>query len=256
MIREVVKIDEEKCDGCGLCIPSCHEGALRLVNGKAKLVSEAVCDGLGACLGHCPRGAITIERREADPFDEAAVVVAQQAVRSGDSDGHACDAGLGGCPGSRMMRFARAADTARAPAMPTPSDLTHWPVQIALLPPQAPVLRNARLLIAADCVPVAYADFHADLLRGRTVMIGCPKFDDLAAYVERLTAIMVQNELREVLVARMEVPCCTGLLRAAIEARRRAGVDVPLSEVVIGTSGNVVGRNELPVAAASPCQAP
>jgi ferredoxin len=256
MIREIVTIDEDKCDGCGLCIPSCHEGALRLVNGKAKLVSDAVCDGLGACLGHCPRGAITIERREADPFDEAAVVVAQQADRAENAPAHACDAGFDGCPGSRMMRFAHAADAARTPAMPTPSDLTHWPVQIALLPPHAPVLRSARLLIAADCVPVAYADFHADLLRGRTVMVGCPKFDDLPAYVERLTAIMAQNELREVLVARMEVPCCTGLLRAAIEARRRAGVAVPLSEVVIGTRGNVLARNELPVAAASPCQTP
>jgi ferredoxin len=254
MIREVVKIDEDKCDGCGLCIPSCHEGALRLVNGKAKLVADAVCDGLGACLGHCPRGAITIERREATPFDEAAVVVAQRAARSGDGDGHACDAGSGGCPGARMIQFSREAETPPAAAAPPRSELTHWPVQIALLPPHAPVLRNARLLIAADCVPVAYADFHADLLRGRTVMIGCPKFDDLPAYVERLTAIMAQNELREVLVARMEVPCCTGLPRAVIEARRRAGVAVPLSEVIIGTRGDVLARNELPVAAASPCQ--
>ncbi|MEW6249956.1 MAG: 4Fe-4S dicluster domain-containing protein [Planctomycetota bacterium] len=284
MIREIVVIDEEKCDGCGLCIPACHEGALQLVNGKARLVSDRYCDGLGACLGHCPQGAIRIERREADDFDEATVAAnlkaaaltaaapaarpAHEPIRlAGDRSfppahqarvsapaAHAHGPGFGGCPGSRMQQFARPVGEPRAaaaaPASPggaaTQSELTHWPVKLRLLPHTAPVLANASLLIAADCVPVAYADFQR-LLRGRPVLIGCPKFDDLEGYVEKLSAIIRVNALRAVVVVRMEVPCCRGIVAAVAEARRRSGVNVPLREVVIGTRGDVVGERELAV---------
>jgi ferredoxin len=268
VIREIVTIDEELCDGCGLCIPACHEGALRLVDGKAKLVSDQVCDGLGACLGHCPRGAIQIERREADPFDEEAVT-AQAAAAASESDSStppACPSARvaavqpaesdrpqpDGCPGARFAQFSREegvsgaapAATRHAPPGP-PSTLTHWPVQLRLLPAQAPVLRGARLLVAADCVPVAYPDFHAKLLRGRAVVIGCPKFDDLPAYIDKLAEMIRANALREIIVARMEVPCCTGIVYAVQEAQRRAGVGVQITELVIGTQGEVVAQRPL-----------
>lgn len=248
MIREIVKIDEEKCDGCGLCVPACHEGAIRIEHGKARMVSDRLCDGLGACLGHCPRGAITIERREADTFDEAAVAVHVAALASAPAAAPAPCA----CPGNRLMQFAaggqtHASDRPRTAASDADerSALTHWPVQLNLLPPEAPVLRGARLLVAADCVPVAYAGFHAQLLDGRVVLVGCPKFDDLAGYVERLTMILQRNALREVIVARMEVPCCTGIAWAVQEARRRAGVEVTVTEVVIGTRGDRLLEREL-----------
>ena len=264
MMREVVVIDEELCDGCGECIPSCHEGALRLVNGKARLVSHRLCHGLGACLGHCPRGAIRIERRSAEAFDEAAVArLAAPAVAPkaggpiGDEPGQPAPlgggrgvAGLGGCPGSRFAQFGPRSEgpAEEAPASAgSRSELTHWPVQLGLLPVQAPVLHGARLLIAADCVPVAYPDFHRRLLRGRTVMIGCPKFDDLEGYVAKLTEVLRLNQIREVAVARMEVPCCRGLVAAVLEARRRAGTDTPVAEVVISTRGEFLGERPHPV---------
>jgi len=253
MIREIVKIDEEKCDGCGLCIPACHEGAIQIIDGKARVINDRMCDGLGACLGHCPRCAITIEKRDAEAFDEEFVAAsATQPAHAGASplpqvEDPAVHAG--GCPGSRVLRFERP-ETPTPPtdaATDAPSELTHWPVQLNLLPPHAPVLRDARLLVAADCVPVAYADFHRKLLRGRTVLIGCPKFDDLPGYVGRLTAIISQNRLREIVVARMEVPCCNGILAAVCEARQQAGVAVPIVEVIIGRGGNLLGEREIPV---------
>ncbi len=283
MLRDIVTIDESKCDGCGACIPSCHEGALRIVNGKAKLVSDRLCDGLGACLGHCPRGAITIERRDAADFDEAA---ARAGVVGGEirdvaaaptqapslahaatrTNGHSCHnahngAGRGGaCPGSRFAQFARkpaagsscCGGAANDSATPSATELMHWPVQLRLLSPNAPVLQGASLLVAADCVPVAYPAFQQKLLRGRAVVIGCPKFDDTADYVERLAEMIRRNRLREIVVARMEVPCCMGLTAAVIEARRQAGVDVPVTEVVIGAQGEVRGQRELTPATATP----
>jgi len=263
VIREIVIIDEELCDGCGLCIPACHEGALRLVDGKAKLVSDQVCNGLGACLGHCPRGAIKIERREAEPFEDTAVA-AHAENRAPQHSSSACpgtppnvspDSELleCGCPGSRLMMFGgpdRAGQATPvdswAPAAGQRSELTHWPVQLRLLPPHAPVLREASLLVAADCVPVAYPDFQAKLLRGRAVVIECPKFDDLAGYVDKLTEMIRVNALREIVVARMEVPCCAGLGRAVREARRRAGVNVPVTELIIGTRGQILVERPLP----------
>lgn len=237
MLREVVTIDEELCDGCGLCIPACHEGALRIVDGKARLVSDRLCDGLGACLGHCPRGAIRIEQREADAFDEAAVAAQQRAPHDG-------------CPGSRLIHFApetrdgESRAVADRPAQP--SELTHWPVQLHLLSPAAPVLHNARLLVAADCVPVAYAGFHADFLRGRAVVIACPKLDDTSGYVEKLAAMIARSDLREITVVHMQVPCCTGILHAVLQARQLAGRDVPVEDVVIGIQGEIVSRRHVP----------
>jgi NAD-dependent dihydropyrimidine dehydrogenase PreA subunit len=253
MIREIVTIDESKCDGCGLCVPACEEGAIKIVNGKAKLVSDRLCDGLGACLGHCPRGAITVEKRPADAFDEAAVAAAQQQSRTSlpttpqsAPQPHAAPTAHGGCPGSRLMQFGTqpeqnpATATSKTSSGDTTSELTHWPVQLGLLPAHAPILRNASVLIAADCVPVAMPDFHQNLLRGRKVVIGCPKFDDVAGYVEKLTAMLATQNLTEVVVARMEVPCCMGIAMAAVEAARRAAVDTPVREVVVSTQGKVI----------------
>lgn len=244
MLREIVKIDEEKCDGCGLCVPACAEGAIRIIDGKARLVSDRLCDGLGACLGHCPRDAITIEQREADEFDEAAVAQAAAAPPPTTVHGH------GGCPGSRLMQFGpRPAGPRPGPVGGAPSELTHWPVQLRLLPAHAPVLQGASLLLAADCAPVACADFHQRLLRGRVVLVSCPKFDDLNATVAKLTEVMRQNDLAEVVIARMEVPCCTGLVLAAVEARRAARARVPLREVVVNVNGELIGERTLPVEA-------
>lgn len=266
MLREIVNIDQEKCDGCGLCVPACHEGAIQLVGGKAQLVSDVYCDGLGACLGHCPRGAITIEHRDVAAFDEAAVQQHLQTLHVGvptvtlpvqmhtpapqpapvrpatQGAAHA-----GGCPGSRMRQIERPQHPAPVPTDAAgaayPSELTHWPVQLALLPPHAPALRGARLLMAADCVPFAYAGFHQTLLKDRAVVVGCPKLDDVAAYVEKLAAIIRLNGLQEIVVARMEVPCCRGIVGAALAARQQAGTAVPISEVVVGVSGEILETN-------------
>jgi NAD-dependent dihydropyrimidine dehydrogenase PreA subunit len=219
MIREMVSIDEELCDGCGECVPACEEGAIRIVDGKARLVSDNLCDGLGACLGHCPQGAIQIERREAAAFDE-------EAVR-------------------------RNAAVPQAPVQQQ-SELTHWPVQIRLVPPTAPFLRGASLLVAADCVPVAYAGFHSELLRDHAVVIGCPKLDDVESYVEKLAEMIRLGGLSGLGVAHMEVPCCTGILRAVLEARQLAGSDIPVDDLTISIQGQLIERRRIPGWAAQP----
>ena len=263
MVRDIVIIDEAKCDGCGLCVPACHEGALRIVDGKARVVADRLCDGLGACLGHCPRGAIRVEKRETDAFDEAAVAAHAHLLSetpAAAARNHtpraatppafsAHPARAGGCPGSRLMQFGGSAPAQHDPqsAGAPSSELTHWPVQLRLLPPDAAVLRGARLLIAADCVPVAYPEFQSQLLRGRAVLIGCPKFDDLAGYVDKLTHIIRADALQEVVVARMEVPCCAGILHAVLEARQRAGSDVPVIDAVIGVRGQLLAWQPVPV---------
>jgi Fe-S-cluster-containing hydrogenase component 2 len=270
MLRDVVIINEELCDGCGLCVPACAEGALRIVEGKARLMADRLCDGMGACLGHCPRGAIRIERRDAEQFDEAAVGAARHALNSRPTEAvqarqAACPSSsphhAGGCPGARLNVWsglpahgngpaARTAAAGRPDNGQQQSALTHWPVQLRLIPPTAPMLRGARLLVAADCVPFAYAGFHADLLAGRAVVVGCPKLDDRAEQIERLSAIIAQNELEEVTVAHMQVPCCTGILHAVLEARRRAGSSVPVISVVIGVHGDILERREVVAAGA------
>ncbi|MEW6198414.1 MAG: 4Fe-4S binding protein [Planctomycetota bacterium] len=265
MIREVVVIDEELCDGCGLCIPSCQEGALQIVNGKAKLVADRLCDGLGACLGHCPRGAMRIERREADAFDEVAVAAHLGTSAPTPLQHRHQPAALspaphsgGGCPGARFTRFTGGAcppssgNGSAKIVTEQSSELTHWPVQLHLLSPHAPVLKGARLLVTADCVPIAYAGFHAELLRGRAVVIACPKLDDTTGYVEKLTEMIAHNELRDITVVHMEVPCCTGIVHAVLRARQLAQVPVPVEEIVIGIRGDVVGRRSLPAESQHP----
>ena len=274
MVRDIVVIDEAKCDGCGLCAKACAEGAIKIIDGKARLQADFLCDGMGACLGHCPRGAIRIEKREAAAFDEAAVEAqlsrkvghASAAVRahpvahtqpagcpSSRTQGlAAAGAGAGGgCPGSRFAHFDRLAETSDndSSAGELQSELTHWPVQLRLLSPMAPVLQGAHLLVAADCVPIAYADFHRKLLRGRAVVIACPKLDDPDGYVDKLAEMMRCNRPADITVAHMEVPCCTGILMMVLEARRRSGVEVPVIDVVVGIRGDILRQNEIPAEA-------
>ncbi len=260
--RKVITIDEELCDGCGVCVPSCAEGAIQIVDGKARLVSEVYCDGLGACLGECPTGALTIEERPAEEFDMAAVEK-YLAATGGDLLAHAARHGheataapaaeprahkphaFGGCPGARTMDL-------RAPAREEPvgaetafagnleSELRQWPVKLYLVSPNAPYFQNAELLLAADCAPVAYAAFHPDFLKNKAVVIGCPKFDDLDAYQEKLTAILKANDVKKMTVLHMEVPCCFGLVHAAQAAVRASGKNVPFEDATVGIRGDVM----------------
>ncbi|MCG3136278.1 MAG: hypothetical protein HJJLKODD_00104 [Phycisphaerae bacterium] len=256
MRREIVEIDEALCDGCGQCVPSCAEGAIRIVDGKARLMADRLCDGMGACLGHCPQGAIRIIRREAEEFSEAAVH-AQQHPQPVMQMAHAHHHDAGGCPGGRFQQFnlpviaaqpvvgAQGTDGMRSSSHDSgqPSQLQHWPVQLHLLPAQAPVLSGARLLICADCVPVAFGDFQRELLKERAVVIACPKLDETGGYVNKLTQIMRLNELVEIVVAIMEVPCCSGLWRMVQEAYQRSGCQAPLRQVVISTRGEWISRH-------------
>jgi len=249
-VRKIILIDEEKCDGCALCVDACHEGAIQLVDGVAKLVMDSYCDGLGDCLGECPQGAITIEERDVDAFDEKAVATHLENLREKKKAGLGMapngpasapapapvHAHGGGCPGSAMQQIkhvgqmAPTAGPGSSPGAPvagaTPSALTNWPVQLHLAPVQAPFFNQAKLLIAADCVPFAQPDFHQGMLAGRTLLIGCPKLDDTSAYLDKLTAIFQFNEIKSVEVAFMEVPCCNGLVRLVQEAIEASGKDL------------------------------
>ncbi|HOP72579.1 ATP-binding protein [Thermoclostridium caenicola] len=244
MIRKIVKIDEDKCNGCGLCITACHEGALQLVNGKARLVSEAYCDGLGNCLPECPTGAITIEEREAAAFDEAAVLqnMAQKASSQAQDPVHH-HAHTGGCPGSRAMFIRREAAESR-PGVPAntekpQSELRQWPCQIRLVPPNAPYFQDAHLLVAADCTAYAYANIHQDYMKNKITIIGCPKLDD-EDYSEKLTDILSYNDIRSITVLRMEVPCCGGIVNAVKNALLNSGKMIPWQVVTIGTDGTIL----------------
>ena len=236
MKRKIIEIDEEKCTGCGLCIPGCAEGALAIVDGKAKIVKDIYCDGLGACLGHCPEDALRIIERDAEAFDEDAAMEHVRRMGGGQADPHL--AGHTGCPSAGMMRMTPC-ETANTPTEQAGSALSHWPVQIRLVPPHAPFLQDADLLIAGDCCPVAVPDFHRRFLTGRTVMIGCPKFDDTAEYVERLTQVFAQNAIRSVTVLEMEVPCCSGLSRIVAQALAASGRDIPSVRAVAARDGKV-----------------
>jgi Pyruvate/2-oxoacid:ferredoxin oxidoreductase delta subunit len=257
--RRIIEIDEDKCDGCELCVSACHEGAIAIVNGKAKLVSDVYCDGLGDCIGECPQGAIAIIERNAVPFD-ALAVADQRAGRQQEPTAGAAmpgasapavplgDAGIGarpgGCPGThaRMLQAATPTSPHRPAQAGTASALGNWPVQLHLVPVQAPYYEGATLLIAADCVPFAYPDFHTSLLAGRTVLIGCPKLDDTSAYAEKLAAILRFNDVVALEVAIMEVPCCRGLVRLVQQARELSGKALPMELVQIGIRGD---RTEL-----------
>lgn len=246
MIRKIVKIDEEKCDGCGLCVPSCAEGAITIVDGKARLAGDNLCDGLGACLGECPQDAIQVIEREAAEFDEAAV---EKHLEATSPAGHVVQSHhrrdvhpeREGCPGSRVMDFRaeHAENSTKGPDEKTHSRLAQWPVQLHLVPPGAPYLQGADLLVAADCVPFAYADFHRDFLAGRAVLIACPKLDDNRLYLEKLTEIFRTSGIKSITVARMEVPCCGGIAMIVKQALKASGKEIPLVEVRIGINGDV-----------------
>ena len=237
MIRKIIRIDEEKCNGCGLCAEACHEGAIDLIDGKAKLVRENFCDGFGDCLPNCPTGAISFEEREAPAYDEAAVKKAQEAKKT---NGVKHEHHEGGCPGSRMMQFARSeTGNISASAAKPLSRLAQWPCQIKLVPVQAPFFDGAKLLIAADCTAYAYANMHEDFMRGKVTVIGCPKLDAVD-YTDKLTEIIRDNDIRSVTIVRMEVPCCGGLQRAAENALRSSGKFIPWQVVTISRDGNIL----------------
>jgi NAD-dependent dihydropyrimidine dehydrogenase PreA subunit len=248
-IRKIVRIDEALCDGCGECIPSCAEGAIAVVEGKARVLAEALCDGLGACIGLCPRGAITVEDREAEPFDEAQVRARWSAAPALTP---AVPRPAVSPPGRPRLTIVQGSGPAACPTVPTASvslassratpgasRLGHWPVQLELVSPEAPFLRGADLLVAADCVPFACPGFHEDLLRGRALVIGCPKLDDVRGAVAKLEAIFRAAGVRSVTVARMEVPCCAGLSAAARRGLAAAGASAPVTEVVVGVDGTL-----------------
>ncbi len=242
--RKIVRIDEEKCNGCGACIPNCAEGAIQLIDGKARLVSETYCDGLGACLGTCPQDAIAVIEREADEFDEEA---AMEHVRAQEREqAHHAHTAHAGCPGAALMDFGAAGpEAAEAPAeegQDAPSALRQWPVQLMLVPPVAPFLDGADVLLAADCVPFAYAGFHGRLLKGKKLLVGCPKLDDAGFYAEKLADILRLNDVRSLTVVHMEVPCCFGLVALARRALAESGKSIPVEEVTIGVQGEVQER--------------
>ena len=249
MIRKIVQIDQEKCDGCGLCVPSCAEGAIRIVGGKAEIAADNLCDGLGACLGDCPRDAITIIERDADHFDEAAVEKHLQENPAAPHGSHAAAPSLpaaphGGCPGSRAVSFAPvpapAAAGTEASSAPRPSQLAQWPVQLHLVPVSAPYFQDADLLITADCVPLAYADYHRDFLSGKAVVVGCPKLDDNNAYLVKLTELFRVSRIKSITVLKMEVPCCGGIAMVAKQALAASGKEIPFCVVTISIRGEVV----------------
>lgn len=239
MKRNIIEIEKEKCNGCGLCAAACHEGAIALVNGKAELLREDYCDGLGDCLPACPMDAIRIVEREAVAYDAQAVAARQQQMKNAPDAPTGHIPHEGGCPGSRAKRLAvRSVRPPQADEMP--SQLSQWPVQIQLVSPQASYFQGADLLIAADCTAFAHGDFHNRFIRGRITLIGCPKLD-VVEYTEKLTDIFRGNDIRSLLVTRMEVPCCGGLERAVRTAIENSGKDIPLQVVVIATDGQIVG---------------
>jgi NAD-dependent dihydropyrimidine dehydrogenase PreA subunit len=231
-VRKIVHIDEDKCDGCGLCVPSCDEGAIEIIDGKAKLVAENLCDGIGDCLGECPQDAITIEEREAEAFDEEAV---EEHLRKQleESVENASPCSGGGCPGAAAMDVSGPAADQTPPSGPQPSQLRNWPVQLSLVPVHAPWLDRADLLISADCVPYALGSFQSDLLAGKQVITACPKLDDVEPYVRKLTEIFETHDIKRVTVARMEVPCCGGLTALVQEALEQSGSDAIYEEMIV-----------------------
>jgi NAD-dependent dihydropyrimidine dehydrogenase PreA subunit len=237
-LRNIVKIDEEKCDGCGQCVDACAEGAIEIIDGKAKLVSEIYCDGLGACIGHCPQDAITIEKREADPFDEKATEEHMAKEKKNRTETNFV------CPG---MTARQLQDKDKTPDSSTaiPSQLSHWPVQLKLVPPNAPYFAGADLLLVADCVPFAMGDFHNKFLKEHCVVVGCPKLDNVDFYIEKLATILKSNKLNSLTVLHMEVPCCFGLTHIARQAVADSGVDIAFEDVTIGLEGNVIKREKI-----------
>ncbi|QNU68279.1 4Fe-4S binding protein [Ruminiclostridium herbifermentans] len=242
MKRKIININEEKCNGCGLCINACHEGALILENGKAKLISDSYCDGLGDCLPQCPTNAITIEEREAEAYDEELVKENLKKKANSQNQASAHPSIHSGCPGSRAMSIKKSTDSItqeQAQVQPLTSELQQWPCQIKLVPVNAPYFDNCDLLIAADCTAYAYANIHKDFMKNRITLIGCPKLDD-GDYSQKLAAILSNNNINSVKILRMEVPCCGGIVNAVKTALIQSGKMIPWSIVVIGTNGEVL----------------
>jgi Pyruvate/2-oxoacid:ferredoxin oxidoreductase delta subunit len=239
IMRKIIRIDEDLCDGCGVCVPSCAEGAIEVVNGKAKVISEKYCDGLGACLGECPKGALTIVEREADDYDEDAV---ETHLKNREN------ARPQTCPSAQpqTLKTLSSCEEANVPTVQPDavSALSTWPVQIRLVPPTAPFLKGADLLVVADCTPVAYPRFHNDFIKGKVVLVGCPKFDDAGAYVEKMTKIFRTADIKSITSVIMEVPCCSGLPMILKKAMAAAGKAIPIREVVISTRGEILSQKE------------
>jgi len=241
--REIVHIDEDKCDGCGQCVPSCAEGAIEIIDGKARLIADNLCDGLGNCLGVCPKDAIRVGERPAEEFDLSAVESRRAAGAPKAEAGP--PAGAGGCPGMRLQTFASSKPAAASPGVGTAagqgqSRLRHWPVQLTLLPEQGEIWAGEDVLLAADCAAYALGDFHDRLLAGRTLAVACPKLDDALSYVSKLARIFAGNDVRTITIARMEVPCCGGLERIVAAALKQSGKDIDVTIVTISTSGEVL----------------
>ena len=254
--RKIIKIDEEKCDGCGNCIPGCPEQAIQIVDGKAGLVKEFYCDGLGACLGSCPTGALTIEEREVEPYDEETTIghikevapemltthlehLKEHAHELPEHHSHEMPGGVRSCPSAQLLHWEKEGERPAAPEaqVPIASELRQWPIQLHLVPPYAPYFQNADLALVADCVPFAYPNFHVDFLEGKAIAIGCPKLDDVGAYIDKVTQILKHANIRRLGVVHMEVPCCHGLVHIAQEALKQSGKDIPFETVIIGVKG-------------------
>ncbi len=243
--RKIIEIDEERCDGCGQCVLGCAEGALAIVDGKAKVLSDNLCDGLGACIGECPQDALQIIEREAEAFDEEAVeshLMEQEATQQPQESTVPC-----GCPSAQIQNFSPC-PSAQVKVQSTEgqdSALSHWPVQIRLVPPNAPFLKGADLLVVADCVPVAFPSLHQELLNGKAIMIGCPKFDDADAYVEKFAAIFKSSGIKSITTVVMEVPCCAALPMMVQKGRELANSQLPITRMVVSTRGRIIEEKPL-----------
>jgi len=238
-LRNIIKIDEEKCDGCGQCVVDCAEAALQIVNGKAKLVREIYCDGLGACIGGCPTGALTIVVRESDPFDEEATERHIKETRGKREEPCAC-------PGTKTLDFTEAG-TVHQKSVETKPELTNWPIQLKLVAVKAPYFAEADLLLAADCTAFSTVNFQSSFIKGKKLLIACPKLDDAQLYYEKLTEIFRDNSIKSIMVVRMEVPCCGGLSHIVKQALQKSGKDLPYSEIVIGIKGDILSEGKTPL---------
>ena len=256
--RQIISIDEDLCDGCGICIPACPEQAIQIVDTpagkKARLVKEFYCDGLGACLGSCPTGALSVEEREAEPYDEAAAIARikrtapevleeqvkhpeEHAQEFSEQHEHEPPEGVPSCPSAQMFRWAGEEEDVATESVKFHSALLHWPIQLHLVHPSAPYYQDADLVIAADCVPFAYANFHEDFLKGKALAIGCPKLDDVDAYLEKIKQLIEMAHPRSITIVHMEVPCCSGLVTIVRQALRESRKNIPLEEIVIRITG-------------------
>ena len=242
VLRKIIEIDEEKCDGCGQCVPSCAEGAIKIVDGKAKIVADILCDGLGACLGECPNDALRIIEREADEFDEEVV---EKYLSEKENDRNEEPTLPCGCPSTKIQSFVlpESGFVANKPADRKPeSSLSHWPVKIRLVPANAPFLKGADLLVLADCAPVALPDLHRNFLKGKVVLMGCPKFDDVQDYIDKFAEIFKTADIKSITTVIIEVPCCSGLSMIVKKGLEKAGKNIPIEEVVISARGKILEK--------------